>query len=261
MSQDIRFGSRAAEAETFRDQFVKRLERVAETGNRVAFWWRDDDAVAPTPALERLVLVAERNGVPLVLAVIPRDASHQLARYVGEHPCLVPVQHGWAHRDHARREAGEKAAEFGPNRPVGDSLDDLRRGAERMRELFGERFLEVLTPPWNRVAEEVAARRGEAGLAGLSLFGASDCGPPVVNTHLDLIAWKGGRRFIGRARAYYLLVEELDRRLAGSSEPVGLLTHHLAHDAGCWAFLDELLPLLRGHPGVRWPRPRALFGI
>ncbi len=261
MTEPPKTGSKAAEAETFRSQFLKRLDQFAAQGRTVSFWWRDDDAVAPTPALERMTLIAERYRVPLVLAVIPHDATEALARYVAQHPLLVPTQHGWAHADHADRDAGQKAAEFGANRPAGESLADLQRGFKRMRTLFGDHFVPVLTPPWNRISDEVIARRGEAGLTGLSLFGPNADGPPLVNTHVDVIAWKKDRKFIGRARAYYLLVEELDRRLKGSAEPLGLLTHHLVHDRETWAFLEELLTDLVDHPSVEWPEPRALFGL
>ena len=261
MNERPKAGSNTAEAETFRGQFLKRLDRLAKKGRTVALWWRDDDAVAPTPALERMTLIAEKYRVPLVLAVIPEGASEALARYVADHPLLVPTQHGWAHADHADREAGQKAAEFGANRPAEESLADLKRGVARMGELFGERFVPVLTPPWNRISEDVIARRSGVGLAGLSLFGPNEDGPPLVNTHVDVIAWKKDRKFIGRARAYYLLVEELDRRLKGSTEPLGLLTHHLVHDRATWVFLDELLAEIAHHPGIVWPEPRQMFGV
>jgi hypothetical protein len=34
-------------------------------------WWRDDDAAEVTPALERLLALADATGVPLALAVVP----------------------------------------------------------------------------------------------------------------------------------------------------------------------------------------------
>ena len=44
----------------------------------VQFWWRDDDASAPSPALERAVGLSRKYGIPLALAVIPQDATPQL---------------------------------------------------------------------------------------------------------------------------------------------------------------------------------------
>ena len=58
--------------------------------------------------------------------------------------------------------------------------------------------------------------------------------------YLDLIDWTA-RRALPRARAYAGLCAEIERRLAGDPEPIGLLTHHLVHDGQAWALLDELL--------------------
>ena len=49
------------------------LWRVA--GRRLGLWWRDDDARAADPALERLLGLASRHGLPLTLAVIRRETG------------------------------------------------------------------------------------------------------------------------------------------------------------------------------------------
>ena len=51
------------------------------------------------------------------------------------------------------------------------------------------------------------------------------------------------------------------RRLgeADAAEPTGLLTHHPAHDAPAWAFLETLLDRLAGHPAVRFVEAGEAF--
>jgi hypothetical protein len=56
---------------------VDELDRWEEAGRVAQLWWRDDDAVAPTPALDRLLDVAA--GIPLSLAVIPAEMVRELA--------------------------------------------------------------------------------------------------------------------------------------------------------------------------------------
>ena len=51
------------------------------SGRPVALWWRDDDAVADTPALRRLLEIAT---VPLALAVIPARLEPSLALLLQE---------------------------------------------------------------------------------------------------------------------------------------------------------------------------------
>ena len=46
------------------------------------FWWRDDDAIEPTPALDRLDALAATLDIPVHLAVIPDPARQSLAARV-----------------------------------------------------------------------------------------------------------------------------------------------------------------------------------
>ena len=77
------------------------LERWRAAGRRPDFWLRDDDAVAPTPALERLLGLTEQFEVPLMLAVIPAHAGGELAGAIAGRPTVTPVVHGWSHENHA----------------------------------------------------------------------------------------------------------------------------------------------------------------
>ena len=53
---------------------AEELDRWNAAGRRLALWLRDDDAVAPSPALDRLSRLAEDFGAPVLLAVIPMVA-------------------------------------------------------------------------------------------------------------------------------------------------------------------------------------------
>jgi hypothetical protein len=238
------------------------LDRWAALGRHATFWWRDDDAVAPGPALDRLLALAARHGRWVALAVIPAGAEPALADRLAGTPAAV-IQHGWAHRSHAP--AGEKTAELGDHRPTEVVLAELTAGRERLDVLFGDRFRPVLAPPWNRIGPQIRARLGEAGLNILSGFGARDAvaGPAQLNTHADPIDWRGGRGFAGVDRALAPILRHLVDRRGGAAdpqEPTGLLTHHLAHDDEGWIFLDGLLSTLARHPAVAWPDPDSLFG-
>lgn len=237
---------------------LDRLEAVASAGRQVAFWWRDDDAVAVTPELDDLLARSARFDVPLALAVIPRDAEPALANRLNGQSGVVVLQHGYAHRNHAPPTA--KKAELGAHRPVDQVLGELSDGYRRMSALFGRRFLHVLTPPWNRITPDVARRRKEIGLVGLSAVGHVDeDARNVAHIQFDPIAWHRGRRFIGTDEANAVLVREIDRRLDGSEEPIGLLTHHLVQNAETWAYVDRLLALLTDHRAAVWPSIEEVF--
>ncbi|RUU77058.1 polysaccharide deacetylase, partial [Mesorhizobium sp. M7A.T.Ca.TU.009.01.1.2] len=50
---------------------VEELARLQRAGRKAEFWLRDDDAVDPTPALNRLLDLTGEFAVPVTLAVIP----------------------------------------------------------------------------------------------------------------------------------------------------------------------------------------------
>jgi len=235
------------------------LDAWIAAGRTAAFWWRDDDAVEPTPALERLLGLVATHAVPLALAVVPARTGMPLARRLAAaEGDIVPVQHGFAHRNHAA--PAVKKAELGPQRPAAVVLEELARGRARMAALFGARVGAMLVPPWNRIDEALLPALPSLGFSLLSTYGArpaAEAAPGLVcvNTHLDLIRWKEPRGFAGERAAFNAVLEHLQARRSGAAdaaEPTGILTHHLAHDTAAWAFLDRLLRALRAHPAVRF---------
>lgn len=246
------------EGDAQRKRFVDLLTVAEKRPQPIAFWWRDDDAETATPALDRLLQLARRHGLPLALAVVPKRATADLAARLVEEPNVAVLQHGWSHRNHAPD--GEKGIELGDDRPLDAVLHDLGQGFERLTALVPEKFRPVLVPPWNRVSDSVREGRRAVGLVGLSTFGPVPAGDPHwVNVHLDIFEWRPKRRPLARDEAYALLASELERRLAGDPEPIGIMTHHLVHEQASWDFLDVLFGMSAKHPAIVWPPVAELF--
>lgn len=248
----------------FKQALRTHLDWFAERGQTVRFWWRDDDAIEPTPDLERLLAIANAHGVDLALAVIPKDATQALAGRLEHEPHALVLQHGWQHKNFQDKSQGEKAAELGSRRDLDTLLPQLREGKARLETLFGDRFIPAVVPPWNRIAPGVIRALPGLGLTGLSTFtwmhvpGALS-GLTHVQSHVDIIKWKKNRRFIGWDSARLRFDLQCTRRRTNPAEPIGILSHHLAHDEGCFAFLDEFLSVAADHPGASWPRVKDLF--
>lgn len=231
-------------------------------GRKIALWLRDDDAVAPSPALDRLASLSERFAAPVLLAVIPLLAEPALATALGSTPRLRPCQHGATHRNHAR--AGSKKSEFGAEREASDVDAAIAHGRQRLHDLLGDSVLPIFVPPWNRIAQSHAARLGALGFAGLSCFRdyrhGPDGGPRLLNTQIDIMDWHGGR--IGRSTADLLgeIVALLRERRSGATGDLelGLLLHHRDHDETAWSFLRDLLGASQ-HPAVRVVDPGSLI--
>ena len=233
-------------------------------------WWRDDDAAAPCDRLDRLLAIA--GEVPLALAVIPMAARPALAAWLdgaarrsGEAPPIAILQHGWRHANHAIQ---SKKSEFPGERSDGSVATDLAAGRERLRELFGLRALAVLAPPWNRFAEAFLPLLAGCGIGAISRVnprGAAWPAPGVfaANVHVDLVAWKADRGFIGEAAALGGLVRHLRARRRGEvdgAEPTGILTHHLVQEEAADDFLMRLVALTTAHPAAQWLDAGEVFG-
>jgi hypothetical protein len=244
------------------------LDGWGRAGQSATFWWRDDDAVTSTPGLQRLLdlaVAASGRPVPLAIAVIPARADSALAQALHAADHAAALQHGYAHANHAA--AGGKKAEFAAERDSSLALEELRCGAQRMRALFGERALPVLVPPWNRIDPALTGRLAELGIRGLSTYGPRAAktktgGIILVNTHVDIVNWHEGRRFLGIEGCLRLAIGHLAARREGRvdpSEPTGLLSHHLVHDEDAWSFLSAFLQRASRHRAVRWMDARQLF--
>ncbi len=237
------------------------LARWGNAGRVADFWWRDDDAGQPAPALARLLALAQTAQVPLGLAMIPMDAAAELVTAPGEWVSIL--QHGCDH--HNRANNGEKKTEFPAAEPLSQALARLAQGRA---SIAGPCSLPVLVPPWNRVSSPgLLMQLGQAGYRGLSRFGPRGDtsrvpGVVQVNTHVDIIDWQGTRGFVGEDAALAAAVAHLQARREGrvdADEATGVLSHHAVHDEACWSFLARLFERTCGLAAVRWRSADGLF--
>jgi len=233
------------------------LDRWQAAGRIADLWLRDDDAVEPTLALDRLLALTGEHDVPLTLAVIPEDTGAALAACLDRAPWAEVAVHGWSHHNHAP--ATEKKQELGAHRPVDIVLGELGAGFDKLAALHKPRFVPMLVPPWNRIGTAVVSGLPDLGFKALSVFGAEKSGPlHLLNTHVDLMDWHGTRG----GRDHGVLATELAARLKLVFEQggaTGFLTHHLVHDEQAWLFLETLLALTKNHAGCRWRTAAALI--
>lgn len=238
------------------------LDAWAAAGRTARFWWRDDDAIQPSAALDRLLVLA--GTAPLALAVIPDRATGELARRIANIDQVTVLQHGIAHRNHAPPAA--KKAELGAGRPPATLARALAAARRRLEALFGAQFRPVLVPPWNRIADDLIPLLSHAGFIGLSTAGPCPAGgaPGLrqVNSHIDPIDWRGTRQ----CRPTDELVAETVRRLAErrldpatDTGPLGLLTHHLLDDGAAERFAADFASLVRTHPAAAWTSAQEIW--
>ncbi|SFP45586.1 hypothetical protein SAMN03159463_04246 [Mesorhizobium sp. NFR06] len=237
---------------------VEELASLQRADRKVEFWLRDDDAVDPTPALDRLLGLTGEFAVPVTLAVIPALTDEKLVARLDQAPHATVAVHGWAHRNHAPED--QKKQELGPHRPREAVLDDLTRGLARVTGLHGARAVPMLVPPWNRIDAGLVPDLGSIGFAALSVYG-----PPkpaslaVINSNVDIMDWHGTRGCRDHATLVQAIAAQLQDAFDGG-EPVGLLTHHLVHDESAWLFLERLFAVTARAGACAWLPIRTLIG-
>lgn len=221
-----------------------------DEGLELPFWWRDDDAVADTPALDRLSQMARDHGLRVHLAIIPAALNPSLISTVKARPELTAMVHGWAHENHAP--ATEKKAEFGVTRPLDARIAEAQRGFRILSDQFGDALQPVFVPPWNRIGADLFPHLATIGYRALSTYGPRRTALPAegltqVNTHIDPIDWRGTRSAIPGDQLCAHVVDLLCARREGTAdntEPLGLLTHHLVHDDAIWRTSEQFLDTL-----------------
>ena len=225
---------------------------------RARLWWRDDDATGSAggkdmAALDRLLKTSAATGAPLTLAVVPAGELGGLAFRVARASTVTVAQHGV---DHINRREGPVAGEFPHDWSQARLREELRKGWARMAGLPWR--TKVFMPPWNDVHPRLAAALAAEGYLALSAEGRLGAepgdAPPRLDAHLDLLRWRGGARFRGEGRFLGKLAKELRRRRRSGrwEAPIGLLTHHMAHDEAAWAFLPRFLTWSRARAEFEW---------
>lgn len=237
---------------TIREPLYRELERWRDAGRMARLWLRDDDAIEPTAALERLLCETKSYRIPITLAVIPAFTGATLAARLADEVHVSVAVHGWAHHNHARPD--DKKQELGGSRLEETILGELYEGFLKLKGLYPTRFLAMLVPPWNRIDKALIPKLPALGFESLSTYGRVKGESPLtlLNSHVDLMDWHGTRGGRPMAELIGELVAELQDRFEGRSEPIGVLGHHLVHDAAAWDFLTELFEATAGHPAVEW---------
>jgi hypothetical protein len=227
---------------------VNELAKWRHEELHLPIWWRDDDAIAATPALDRLAALATDAQIPIHIAVIPDLLTPSLAPTIEAHPYLIPVIHGWRHMSHAPE--GQKNAEFGHPRP--EATEELVQALQKMRTHFSAQLVKLFVPPWNRISPDLLPVLVANNYTGISTFGPrknakTAQGLVQINTHIDPIFWRGDRGLVDPDTLVQGITKTLqDRRMGRTDiqEPLGLLTHHLVHTEDVWDFSRDVMRVL-----------------
>ncbi len=224
------------------------LQDACAAGNQLRVFFRADDIAADDERFSRLMRLFAAQCMPLCLAVVPgwldRPGREKLQRFDPASPLWCWHQHGWNHANH---EPAGKKCEFGESRGRAAIRDDLLRGRERLALLFGDLFLPVFTPPWNRCGRTTLEILAELGFQAVSRFANAD--PPANGILRDLAV--NIDLHTRRERDFRRDWDNLFAEMAAAARRggMGFMLHHQRMNDPAFAFLDILLTEL-GSAGV-----------
>ncbi len=218
-------------------------------------FFRADDIGAGGRAFNALCEIFRAHQIPLGMAVVPAWLSDVRAKQLfsaapREESLWAWHQHGWRHVNWER--AGKKS-EFGEQRPIEKQWRDIQQGKQKMLDIFGNQFVNVFTPPWNRLSGSTLRILQELGFEGVSMgkYFPRGLRPPLTMKNLRVNLDLHTRKEKDSQKDYRDMLEEL-AALLGRREPVGIMIHHQKMTYFAFEFLDELLVLLKSLPGIQF---------
>jgi len=232
-----------------REALVKGLEEAP--GRNCTIFFRADDIAVPGAMFAAMIRTFQTYHIPLCPALVPTWLSttrwNKIMELCGSTPALWAWhQHGWRHVNH---ETQGKNQEFGPGYPEEKKRNDLRRGMSRIRELAGDSFIPVFTPPWNRMDETTMDILTELGFRGIS---RSENARPAAPAHLPDLQVNVDLHTRKEPLAHeclHNLLNELTRAVATGR--CGVMLHHQRMNRTAVNGLETLLKLVAGTPGLK----------
>lgn len=227
---------------------------------RPVIFFRADDVAVPSDNFSRLMSLFYQYRMPLCLAVVPAWLTHKRWAQLysmSEHNNSLWCwhQHGWRHVNHSKK---GKKYEFGPDRPLPLIQKDLIKGRARLRDIMGENFYPVFTPPWNRCDDHTLALLKELKYKAVSRNSTKGSGIPEqiieYNVHVDLHTRKEKRAEEGWAN----LLDELSTALANGM--CGIMIHHQLMNHQAFVFLESVFQILEEKKSVKALHFKDLIG-
>jgi hypothetical protein len=242
---------------------TEELSRWHDGGTPIQIWLRDDDGHMPCNQFTTLMRICAEFSLAPTLCLVPGRMTPGFPDLVRRQSgSWFVAQHGFVHANH---EPTGRPSEFGANRASAAAAADIQEGRRILERTFDDRFLKVFVPPWNSISPAITQLLPALGFVGLSASATKDAdrnvdGLCMADAHVDLMNWSThrGKEPDDVFHRLRLVFEQKRTGTLGLSEPVGLLTHHIAMDRTAWntlACVAEILAVAH----ARWLATNEVF--
>lgn len=240
----------------------------SKVGFKPSFWIRDDDATDNNKKLDKLLILCQKNNIPISLASIPFLVKTSLIKRVNRENVSILV-HGYKHQNYAS--LNKKKSEFSDNRPQLKMIEDIKDGLGIINNIFGTQSIPVFVPPWNRICNSALEHLSKVGIIGFSGKNKSpDFYDPkyknlsliIHNADIDLIDWKFNKKFAGECKIIEELIKNISykrKNLFERNNPICILSHHKDMEVKCFEFIEKLF-IFTNSKQAAWLSGHKLFG-
>ncbi len=121
---------------------------------RKKIFFRNDDVYKLDRKFMKFHEIFMKEKLPIAYAVIPGKIDKETADFLihekKNQGLISIIQHGWMHKNNSNT---NKKYEFGDIRNYDKQKNDISKGKERMKKLFGNDFENIFVPPFHRFNE------------------------------------------------------------------------------------------------------------
>ncbi|WP_051309226.1 DUF2334 domain-containing protein [Desulfogranum japonicum] len=220
------------------------LETLFSTTPATSIFFRVDDVGDDAEQFSQLMELFMGYQTPLCLAVVPAWINekrwHSYSHFEPNNPLWSWHQHGYTHHNH---ETTGKKSEFGSSRTAQEVAVDIQQGRDILKNIMGEAFCPMFTPPWNRCSEDTLTALEQYGFQILSRSddprNQHKASLTEVNINVDLHT----RTDLDAPSGWKNLLNEIVT--AGQTGTLGFMLHHQRMNSYAFQFMEILLQIIQ----------------
>jgi hypothetical protein len=220
-------------------QLTELFAAAAELHGPVRVFFRADDIGRMDSSFVRMMELFAAYDIPLCPALVPQwlnsETWQQISSITQKKQKLCWHQHGFSHTNH---EQTGKKCEFGQGRSSDAIRADILAGKMILKELLGNLFLPVFTPPWNRCSAATMDILQELKFAALSRSSNVQPSPPAGLPDLRINIDLHTRRETDPRDGMQSLITECKAALNNGC--MGFMLHHQRMNTTAFIFLENL---------------------
>ena len=220
------------------------LEKITKNGERINFWWREDDVAGDFKNFERIVNLFLKYEIPAVAAVIPNQLCDRTITIIKRNKNLIVSQHGVSHIDRGQKQ------EFPENYNPSIALENILEKREILKNIFKNQFMPVYVPPWNNISKCLKILLLQNGFISISRHNYLG-EQKKMNADIDLINWNVGKKF----HSDEFVIKQILKELSAGNRHIGFVGHHQTIGDKGFDFIQQLFEETAKYNNISWVIP------